>query len=57
MSKNSSQGRRQTSTHYHDEARQHQEAAHLEKRVTPKDPRNAQKTVTSAGKRPRSTKT
>lgn len=31
MSKNSSQGRRQASTHYHDAARRHQEAAHFAK--------------------------
>lgn len=51
MSKNSSQGRRQASTHYHDAARQHQEAAHLGKRVTPNEPRNAQ-TMRTGKRRP-----
>ena len=31
MSKKEQQQRRQASTHYHDEARQHQDAAHLSK--------------------------
>jgi hypothetical protein len=57
MSKNSSQGRRQASTHYHDAARQHQQAAHLEKRVAPNEPRNAQKARTSSGSRRSGAKT
>jgi hypothetical protein len=56
MSKMSSQGRRQLSTHYHDAARQHQEAAHLaNKPFAPKEPRNAKKTRTSPGKPARGT--
>ena len=51
MSKNSSQGRRQTSTHYHDAARQHQEAAHLAKRAALKEPRNVPKKGTGPGNR------
>ena len=57
MSKNSSQNRQQASTHYHDAARQHQEAAHLGKHVVSNDARNVQKTRASTANRRSSAKT
>lgn len=51
MSKNSSQGRQQASTHYHDAARQHQEAAHLGKRAVANDTRNVPPARTSTANR------
>jgi hypothetical protein len=55
MPKNSPQGRRQASTHYHDAARQHQEAAHYAKAVVTRDRRTAQATRTSTGNSGRKT--
>lgn len=57
MSKNSSQGHRQASTHYHDAARQHQDAAHLGKHVAPNEARSAETIRTATAKRRQPAKT
>ncbi|HEX9128104.1 MAG TPA: hypothetical protein VF850_02990 [Gemmatimonadaceae bacterium] len=57
MSRNSPQGRRQASTHYHDAARQHQDAARFAKRLATKEERRVQTTPPGSRNSGRTTKT